>query len=99
MLVNLASSDTLKPKGLKIRGNCNLIKVKLHKLEWRSPLIPIRPRVVDFLFIVTHAHQKMEALFWDINFDYTADFFKKCFVFVSIFFFHLSIKKEKKGTH
>ena len=33
--------DTLKAKHRKIRGNCNLlIKVKFHKLESSSPLIP-----------------------------------------------------------
>ena len=31
--------DTLKTKGRKIRGNCNLlIKVNFHELEWSSPL-------------------------------------------------------------
>ena len=31
--------DTLKVKDPKIRGNCNLlIKVKLHELEWSSPI-------------------------------------------------------------
>ena len=31
-------SDTLKTKDSKIRGNCNLLKVKFHELEWSSPL-------------------------------------------------------------
>ena len=30
--------DTLKTKDSKIRGNCNLLKVKFHELEWSSPL-------------------------------------------------------------
>ena len=39
--------DTLKTKERKIRGNCNvLIKVKLHKLVWSSPLISLKARIV-----------------------------------------------------
>ena len=58
----------------------------------------IRPRVVDLLFIVDCMHQKINALFCCINFDYMTKSVKKCFIFLSIFFL-LSIKKEKKNTH
>ena len=37
----------------------------------------VRPRVVDLLFIVTRAHQKIKALFCRINFDYATNFVKK----------------------
>ena len=36
-----------------------------------------RPRVVDLLFIVTLAHQKIKALFCHFNFDYMANFVEK----------------------
>ena len=58
----------------------------------------IRPRVVDLLFIVTSAHQKIKALFCHINFDYATNFVKKCCFFFSILLL-LTIKKEKKNTH
>ena len=61
---------------------------------WTSNLflkIPVqllfRAHVVDLFFIVTHVHQKIKALFCCINFDYTTNFVKKCFVFLSIFIF------------
>ena len=41
----------------------------------------VRPRLVDLLFIVTCAHQKIKALFCCINFDYTTNFVKKMFYF------------------
>ena len=56
----------------------------------------LRPYVVDFSFIVTHAHQKIKALFCCINFDYITNFVKKCFVFLSIFFFYFECKKRKQ---
>ena len=55
----------------------------------------VRPRVVDLLFIVTRAHQKIKALFCRINFDYATNFVKKRFIFLSNIFL-LSIEKKRK---
>ena len=61
-----------------------------------KPVENIRPCVVDLLFIVTCAFQKIKVYFCCINIDYTKNFEKN--VFLSIFFL-LSIKKDKKNTH
>ena len=53
----------------------------------------LRPHVFDLLFIVTCMHQKIKALFYCINFDYTKNSVKKCFSFI---FFLWVWKKERK---
>ena len=71
--------------------NINVIMV-LQVLKTFALHNNIRPRVLDLSFIVTRAHQKIKALFCRINFDYTTNFVKKYFVFLSILLL-LSLKK------
>ena len=42
----------------------------------------VSPHVVDLLFIVARMHQKINALFRLINFDYTTSFVKKIYSIV-----------------
>ena len=88
--------DEIESKTLHIDKKVIYRGKKSKTLNEVKPVENIRPCVVDLLFIVTCAFQKIKAYFCRINFDYTKNFEKN--VFLSIFFL-LSIKKDKKNTH
>ena len=54
------------------------------------------PCVADLSFIVTCVHQKIKPLFCRINFGYTQNFVKECFVFFHLFSFE---HKKKRKIH
>ena len=66
------------------------------KIKGSSYIVAVfRPHVADLSFIVTLTHQKIKALFCCINFDYTKNLVKKCFVLFHLFSFEYKKRKEK----
>ena len=66
------------------------------KIKKSSYIVAVfRSHVIDFSFIVTGTHQKIKPIFCRINFDYTKNFAKQCFVFFHLFPFKCKKRKEK----
>ena len=66
------------------------------KIKESSYIVAVfRSHVIDLSFIVTGTHQKIKPIFCCINFDYTKNFVKQCFVFFHLFPFKCKKRKEK----
>ena len=88
MLDEIESKTLHKDKKVIYRGK------RSKTLNEVKPVENIRPCVVDLLFIVTCAFQKIKVYFCCINIDYTKNFEKKCFSFY-LFPFEYKKRQEK----